>query len=48
MLEERNEIENKDIQDDGKIHFPIMGFVVTGVLLVLMIVCIIVILATRK
>lgn len=50
MLEEKDvQVEqDEELKDDGKIHFPLMGLVISGVLIVLMIICIIVILATRK
>ena len=42
MEEERQEVE--EIKDDGKVHFPVAGFIVIGVISVLMMICFIVLL----
>ena len=45
--EELEKEEQEELVDDGKIHFPISGIIVIGVIVVLMVVCITSILVFR-
>ena len=40
--EKKTEIE-EELKDDGKIHFPLAGIIIIGVLAIAMIVCLIII-----
>ena len=49
MEEENKELaEEQELVDDGKVHFPKLGFVIIGVLAALMVACIVLILVFRK
>ncbi len=46
MEEEREEQE--ELVDDGKVHFPISGLIVIGIISLLMAICLVVILVVRN
>ena len=47
-MEEEKEVEQiEEIKDDGKIHFPISGIIISGVLLLIIIALVVVILILR-
>ena len=47
MSEEKEVQEVENIEDNGKIHFPVAGLIVIGVLVALMIACVVVLLCIK-